>query len=548
MKYLLFDHVPLDTETLKDSDKETTLAGTQVYTAGFARALLRYGSYDKYLFFSRNPFTKPHSSPLIERSDRASSVNLSDLHKLYQHREVVVASASPFMTARTPLRNRNPHHLWPMTGVIHSVCSVDIPIIALGLLHASFTQADALVCSSKAGRRVMESFFHLITGQHNQCPVELPIIPLGIEISDFGSDNEKEAVRAALGIPNDAVVLLYLGRLSPLSKGDLWPVLSTIAKEVLPRSQQVVQIIVAGDDTQHHMAEAIREYGHILGLTSSLRVYPDVSHDEKRTLLAASDIFLAPSDNIQETFGLAIVEAMASGLPIIAADWDGYRELFEDERSGFIIKTSWLNLGSDLETTGLYGTFWLRNAILASCTILDLNQLRDRLLLLVNNPDLRLQMGRHAREESRRYGWNHVIPSYETVWNSLLLRATDSKGPKSSGDFDPTSYPSQQVFAHYPSESIDDTASIRITPSGEQLLQSRQALSEVLSPFTVLNSDVAALLLAEIGTIKIEVIGNIATRLRDLVGPPFVIRTHLAQLLKYGLLEVVNTQDAPIPY
>ena len=49
----------------------------------------------------------------------------------------------------------------------------------------------------------------------------------------------------------------------------------------------------------------------------------------------AADVFVSPSDNIQETFGLAVVEAMASGLPVVASDWDGYRDLVDDGRDRF---------------------------------------------------------------------------------------------------------------------------------------------------------------------------------------------------------------------
>ena len=45
-----------------------------------------------------------------------------------------------------------------------------------------------------------------------------------------------------------------------------------------------------------------------------------------QTAYAAADIFVSLSDNIQETFGLTPVEAMAAGLPVVASDWDGYRE------------------------------------------------------------------------------------------------------------------------------------------------------------------------------------------------------------------------------
>ena len=49
------------------------------------------------------------------------------------------------------------------------------------------------------------------------------------------------------------------------------------------------------------------------------------------------------SDNIQETFGLTPLEAMASGIPVIVSDWDGYRSTVRDNKDGFRISSynSW---------------------------------------------------------------------------------------------------------------------------------------------------------------------------------------------------------------
>jgi glycosyltransferase involved in cell wall biosynthesis len=56
------------------------------------------------------------------------------------------------------------------------------------------------------------------------------------------------------------------------------------------------------------------------------------------------------SDNIQETFGLTPVEAMACGLPVVISDWNGYKETVDDQREGFLIPT-WMpppGLGEEL--------------------------------------------------------------------------------------------------------------------------------------------------------------------------------------------------------
>ena len=67
--------------------------------------------------------------------------------------------------------------------------------------------------------------------------------------------------------------------------------------------------------------------------------------ENKKLTFLAGDIFISLSDNIQETFGLTPLEGMASGLPVIVSDWNGYKDTVKDKENGFRIKTISLNEG-----------------------------------------------------------------------------------------------------------------------------------------------------------------------------------------------------------
>jgi len=54
---------------------------------------------------------------------------------------------------------------------------------------------------------------------------------------------------------------------------------------------------------------------------------------------AGADVFISLVDNIQETFGITPIEAMAAGLPVVMSDWDGYRASARDGVEGFLIPT-----------------------------------------------------------------------------------------------------------------------------------------------------------------------------------------------------------------
>ena len=66
-----------------------------------------------------------------------------------------------------------------------------------------------------------------------------------------------------------------------------------------------------------------------------------VSEEVKRQALAAADVAVSLVDNAQETFGLAVAEAMAAGLPLVASDWSGYRDLVRDGIDGYLIPSAW---------------------------------------------------------------------------------------------------------------------------------------------------------------------------------------------------------------
>ena len=61
------------------------------------------------------------------------------------------------------------------------------------------------------------------------------------------------------------------------------------------------------------------------------------SEERKKLALAAADLFCSPADNLQETFGLSVLEAMASSLPVVASDWNGYRDLVEHGSTGWLV-------------------------------------------------------------------------------------------------------------------------------------------------------------------------------------------------------------------
>ena len=79
-------------------------------------------------------------------------------------------------------------------------------------------------------------------------------------------------------------------------------------------------------------ADSICETAHVTFIENHDARFPDA-------LWAGADIFVSLVDNIQESFGLTPIEAMACGLPVLVTDWDGYRDTVRDGVDGFLVPT-----------------------------------------------------------------------------------------------------------------------------------------------------------------------------------------------------------------
>lgn len=147
----------------------------------------------------------------------------------------------------------------------------------------------------------------------------------GVDISRFLSRAHRRApIRAELGVKPDELLVCWVGRLVPIK--DCATFVRACAEVV--RSKADVRFVIVGDgelrsqlETQ---AEEQRVPAHFLGNRSDV---PD--------LMAASDLFVLSSTN--EGFGRVLVEAMASGLPIVATAVGGVPEVVEHGRSGLVV-------------------------------------------------------------------------------------------------------------------------------------------------------------------------------------------------------------------
>ncbi|MGO1165517.1 MAG: D-inositol-3-phosphate glycosyltransferase [Janibacter sp.] len=160
-------------------------------------------------------------------------------------------------------------------------------------------------------------------------PDSVVVVPPGVDLERFGPGDRSEA-RSRVGLAEDAVVLLFVGRIQPLKGPD---VLVRAAAELLrerPELRERLVVAVLGGASGRGLAapDRLRDLGEELGVADVLRLAPPVSRSELADWYRATDIVAVPSHT--ESFGLVAVEAQASRALVVAADVGGLRTAVGD--------------------------------------------------------------------------------------------------------------------------------------------------------------------------------------------------------------------------
>ncbi len=537
---LVFDGLPRFVEKKKGLSPDTTrVFGATLYADEVVRAFLRYGTADSYRFLDRGVNRGLGAWVVSPDGSNTEVLGLHSVGQITDTAELVLFSFRATPQDLVPVRRyfRRP---WPIVGVIHAMSDVVASDLAWESLADELKPFDAIVCSSQAGRTVL----HKLATQAQESlrvsgtapmslDVQTPVIPLGVDCDSFRGS--RGAARAQLAIGRQTRVVLCFGRLTPHAKADLGPLLLGWGRLVQEISGGAL-LIIAGDDTRHSMAGDLERYVGLLGCSDSVRVIPDIDARAKRVLFAAADVFVAPSDHVQETFGISVIEALASGLPVVAADWSGFREIVDDGVTGYLVPTQWLNLSGGLELVGTCYGSESRNTVLAGMTIIDYEVLMCRLRDLLLAPKLRTELGRRARETARsRFDWRVVIPRYEGLFRELL--ASRSRRPWES-PATPFTYDVQDVFCHYPTGVLAESASLEVSGLGRAWLASPFPLS-TLDDFRIEESAVEDALRQVLADGRDATVRSVSDRLLaqfgEIVGGWLVSR-----LIKYGLLRVTS--------
>lgn len=255
----------------------------------------------------------------------------------------------------------------PVVGTFHTYfdSSFIYSILRNTIQRKAMDRLDGKIAVSKSCIDAMSRYFKL----------NARIIPNGIDINKFNPD-----CQTIKKFDKSKINLLFMSRFDPRNGLRLMIEAFKIVRSKFPD----VRLIIVGDGPNRYyykqlVPRNLKQDVHFEGLV----------RDERPSYYATSDIFCSPIT--KASFGVTLLEAMASGKPIVATENRGYKDLLSPN-AGFLVPQN------------------------------EPSMFADKILQLIKDDKLRQEIGFNGRQNAIRYSWDNIVCEIVDYYNEILKK------------------------------------------------------------------------------------------------------------------------------
>lgn len=246
---------------------------------------------------------------------------------------------------------------------------------AIKMIISSFaSKVDVITTPSDSMKKLIS---------HYKIKKEIVVIPNAIDLKVFQEiDKEKcNKLREQLELTQEDVVVLYVGRLSIEKNID--KIVNSLAL-IKKKNMKKVKLLLVGEGTAMNQ---LNDLVKSLGIQEDVKFVGAVNNEIVKSYYQISDLFAFTSTS--ETFGMVIIEAMASGLPVLAVKAPGAVDIITDGFDGVLVKD-------------------------------DVSEFAARLEMLIKNEDVRKRLAKGAVYTSHRYSIDNISDQMLNLYQRLV--------------------------------------------------------------------------------------------------------------------------------
>lgn len=229
----------------------------------------------------------------------------------------------------------------------------------------------------------------LVLKRRKKIKIPFEALSNGVDLSEFKPGRANLRTYNRYKLPTDRPIVLYIGRVDPAKS------ISTVIEAFAQVLESVpeAELVIVGDGIELEHLKKLAEY---LQINQSVKFLGKVLPPELYDLYKAGDVFVTASET--ETQGIVLIEAAATGLPLVAVDKGAVREVCRDQENGFLCKAGG-----------------------------DIDGIAKSVIKILTDRDLKEKFSKKSLEIAKAHDFNHTLKRFEEIYMEAIEKKAEEE-------------------------------------------------------------------------------------------------------------------------